>query len=132
MNGSAGRPLAGPAFPFRVVDGRVAMSSGRAKVADDVRHLLATRVGERLLRRTYGGGVHSRLQEPYDATIGPLVRHEIALALREHLPDLRLLGPVQVHRGADGGLRIVIEYRVPPQDASHRLALDLDAAAVVS
>jgi phage baseplate assembly protein W len=107
------RPLAGPAFPFAVVDGRIATSTGDAKVADDIRHLLSTRTGERALRRAYGGGVHHRLQEPSDGTLRSLLRHEVEQALREHLPGLRLVGPIRVGPAADG-LVVALDYRLDP------------------
>lgn len=108
-----GRPLSGPAFPFAVVDGRVARSTGRAKVADDVRHLLSTRTGERALRRGYGGGVHHWLQEPSDHTLRALLRHEVEQALRAHLPALRLVGPIRVTATSDG-LVVAFDYRLDP------------------
>jgi phage baseplate assembly protein W len=61
--------LAGLGFPFRIRAGGVVRAAGFDKLDQDVRHLLGTRVGERVLRRGYGGGVHHRVQEPNDATL---------------------------------------------------------------
>lgn len=124
---AADRPLAGPAFPFAVVGGRVARSTGDDKVSDDVRHLLATRLGERVLHRTYGGGVHHRLQEPQDSTLRTLVRHEVEQALRLHLPRLRLVGPVRVDPTAEG-LRVVLDYRLDPGDVVRRVEMSTGGA----
>ena len=121
--------LTGPAFPFRVAGGRVARRSAEDKVRDDVRHLLATRPGERLLRRAYGGGPHRRLQEPQTTALLSLVRHEIELALRQHLPQLRLVGPVHAESDRGGGLRVALDYRLPPDDVVRHLALDLTEGA---
>jgi phage baseplate assembly protein W len=106
-------PLRGIAFPFRVVGGRVAQSSGPAKIADDLRHLLGTRLGERVLNRAYGGGVHHRLQDPDDQVLRTLIRHEIEAALRTFLPQARLSGPVRL-RGGDGELTVAFDYHVDP------------------
>lgn len=124
----AQRVPAGPAFPFRIAHGRVAASAGDAKIADDLRHLLTTRIGERLLRRGYGGGVHGRLHEPDDGTLDPLVRHEMELAIRTHLPQVRLIGPVRVAGGGNGELRILVDYRVADDEVARQLAIDVGPA----
>ncbi|MBO0870008.1 MAG: GPW/gp25 family protein [Micromonosporaceae bacterium] len=106
-------PLSGPAFPFRIENGRVAVHSGPAKFGDDLRHLLSTRLGERVVRRDYGGGVHGHLQDPNDTTLRTLIRHEIELALRAFLPQARLLGPIQL--AAQGSeLTVSFDYRIDP------------------
>jgi phage baseplate assembly protein W len=110
------------AVPFRIVDGRVAQHSGADKIADDVRHLISTRVGERVLRRDYGGGVHSRLHEPTDHTVRTLVRHEVERALRRHLPLVRLTGPVQVVV-AEPEVTIRLEYSVDPAALPEQLVV---------
>ncbi len=107
--------LRGTAFPFRIVDGRVAVSEGGDKTAADVRHLLATRVGERVLRRTYGGGVHQYLHEGDDQATRSLLRHDVEQALAAHLPSLRLTAPVRV-LGDGQELRVRLEYQIDPGD----------------
>ena len=66
-------PLAGFAFPFRIAGGRVDRAEGSEKVEHNLRHLLSTRLGERLMLRGYGGGVHHHLQEPNDTTRGAVI-----------------------------------------------------------
>src|SRR2546427_5776267 len=81
-----GETLAGIAFPFRVL-GAVQVNRDAAKIADDVRHLLSTRLGERVMLRSYGGGAHHRLPEANDSTIRALIKHEIQEGLRAFMPD---------------------------------------------
>jgi phage baseplate assembly protein W len=108
-------PLAGAALPFRIVGGRVATAHAAEKAASDVRHLLSTRIGERVLRRGYGGGVHQYLTEHDDQAIRSLLRHDVELALATHLPQLRLVGPVRVV-GAGLELRLRVDYTIDPAD----------------
>lgn len=116
--------LRGLAMPFRISNGGVQQSSGARKVSDDLRHLLSTRLGERLLRRGYGGGVQHRLQEPNDHTARTLIRHEIEQALRNHLPQARLIGPIRLtHDEAD--LRVTFDYVLDPGEPAQQLALTL-------
>jgi phage baseplate assembly protein W len=118
------KPLAGFGFPFQIRNGGVRRSEGFEKVIEDVRHLLSTDLGERVMLRTYGGGVHHRLQEPNSATLRTLVQHEIELALRTYMPDVRLTGPIRiVTRGSE--LTISVEYKANPQDVVRRLELQV-------
>src|SRR5947199_7502626 len=54
--------LVGFAFPFRIGGGGISRASSFEKLEQNVRHLLSTRLSERVMLRTYGGGVHQRLQ----------------------------------------------------------------------
>jgi hypothetical protein len=111
-------------MPFRISGGRVGQSTGPQKVADNLRHLLSTRLGERLLRRGYGGGVQHRLQEPNDHALRTLIRHEIEQALRNHLPLARLTSPVRlVHNEAE--LVVTFDYAIDSSTLAHRLELRL-------
>lgn len=117
-------PLVGFAFPFRVEGGRVARSTDFEKVADNVRHALSTRLGERAMLRTYGGGVHHRVQSPNDATLRALVKHEIEQALREHLPAVRLIAPIRLV-SREEELRVIVEYVADPRGEVRRLELQV-------
>jgi phage baseplate assembly protein W len=102
----------------------VVQTRGFDKVTEDVRHLLSSRLGDRVMLRTYGGGVHHRLQSPNDGTMRTLVKHEIEEALRTFLPDLRLVTPVSV-TGREHELRIAFEYKADPRDVVRRVELEL-------
>lgn len=117
-------PLVGFSFPFRVDGGRVARSVDFEKVADNVRHALSTRLGERAMLRTYGGGVHHRVQSPNDGTLRALVKHEIEQALRAHLPAVRLTAPVRLV-AREETLRVIVEYAADPRGEVRRLELQV-------
>ena len=118
------RPLRGLALPFRITGGRVATAEDTRKAEQDLRHLLTTRVGERVLRRDYGGGMHQYLHQADNQAIRALLRHDVELALRNHLPQLRLAGPVRVVHG-EGELRVLIDYRLNPADVVRSLEVPL-------
>ncbi|MGK7890132.1 MAG: GPW/gp25 family protein, partial [Leptolyngbyaceae cyanobacterium] len=88
--------LSGFAFPFQIANGGIRQAGGFEKIKQNVRHLLSTRLGERVMRRTYGGGVHHRLQEANDNTLRALVKHEIEQALQVYMPEVQLTAPIQV------------------------------------
>jgi phage baseplate assembly protein W len=118
--------LAGISFPFRVEGGRVRAARGFEKAQEDVRHLLATRLGERAMLRGYGGGVHRYLQDPEDATLRALVGHEIDAALRTYVPDARLVAPIAVESRA-GALLVTVEYVADHRAAARRFQVALPA-----
>ena len=113
--------LTGMTFPFRVLGGVIRSTDGE-KIADDMRHLLSTRLGERVMLRTYGGGVHHRLQDANDSTLRALVKHEIEDGLRVFMPEVELTAPLQVTRREEE-LFIVIEYRADPREVVRRLEI---------
>lgn len=89
-----------------------------------MRHLISTRIGERVMRRQYGGGVHQRLQGPNDSTIRNIVRHDLEEAIRTYMPDVILKAPIRVE-SQDEVMDIFIDYAVRPDDVVRRLQLAL-------
>jgi uncharacterized protein len=116
--------LHGLAFPFRIENGGVASSTDFDKVEEDVIHLLSVRLGERTMLRSYGGGIHSRRQQPNSPALAALVRHEIETALRANMPDLRLAAPLTVV-AREEQLTVQIEYFAAPGDILRRLEVQL-------
>jgi phage baseplate assembly protein W len=115
MNGMAStseRPLVGFAFPFAIEGGGVARAQGMDKVAQNVRHLLGTRLGERVMLRDYGGGLH---HQP----------HDIEQALRLYLPEVRITSPLTV-QATDSEVMISFDYVAHPDETIRRLALALE------
>jgi phage baseplate assembly protein W len=114
----SGPKLTGFAFPFRVAGG-VRRTTGFEKVEENVRHLLATRAGERVMLRAYGGGVHRRVQEPNDETLRALVRYEVEESLRRYAPEVELTAPLDISsHGSE--LTITLEYRADPTEVVRR------------
>lgn len=114
-------PLSGTAFPFRILGG-VVRSTGGDKIADDLRHLLSVRVGERMMLRAYGGGAHHRLQEANDTTLRTLLKHEIEAGLRVFMPEVELTEPLRVS-GREEELTVAIAYRADPTAMVRRLEI---------
>ena len=116
--------LKGFQIPFRITGGGVAQASGSLKMEQNLMHLIATRVGERIMLRTYGGGVHSHVQDNNNSALQALVRREIETALRQFLPDARLTAPLAVTLD-EGQLTATITYRGDPLDIVRRLEVQL-------
>lgn len=117
------RSLVGLAFPFRIAGG-ARRARDMEKIEQNVRHILSTRLGERVMLRDYGGGVHHRLQSPNDSTLRALVKHEIEQALRLYMPEVRLTAPLKL-TSQESELTVVVEYTADPTDVVRRLELKI-------
>jgi phage baseplate assembly protein W len=100
----------GTAFPFRIDSrtGGVAWSSGPAKIREDLRILLGTRLGERPMLRDFGTRIHSLVHEPDDDVTADLLRkqaHEAIVQWERRIVVTR----ARLDR-ADGELRLVLSY----------------------
>jgi len=115
--------LNGMAFPFRITGrratpngvwvGGIDRASGSQKIEQDLIQLLSVRLGERVMLRGYGGGVHRQLQQPNDSTLRTVIRHDIEVALRQFLPEVQLTSPIRVD-GRDEQVAVVVEYAARP------------------
>ncbi len=117
--------LVGVAFPFRIRDGGVARATGRDKLRQNLRQLLSTRIGERVMLRRYGGGVQHRLQEPNDTTLRTLIRHDIEKSLQAFMPDVQLTAPIRIE-STESRITVIIDYTIDPGAVIQRLELELN------
>lgn len=83
--------LRGFAFPFRVTAaGGVALAEGPDKLRQNIVQLLLTDIGERTMRRDYGGGLRAIVHDPNNDALRALVQHQIARALLRWEPHAQL------------------------------------------
>jgi phage baseplate assembly protein W len=84
--------LIGLAFPFAIDPrtGAVATASGNDKLRQNLKHLLLTGIGERLMQRQYGGGVTQLLQENLNDGLIAVAKHQIARAVVTYEPRVML------------------------------------------
>lgn len=80
--------IRGFSIPFRLdpATGGVVQNVGDAKLQENIIHILLTRVGERVMRRDYGGGVHQLVHDPNNDALRALVEHQIAKAVGQWEP----------------------------------------------
>ena len=107
------RPLLGPALPFEFRAGALARAREDEKLRMDLELLLLTRIGERPMRRAYGGGLHALRQEPNDETLRALAEHDLTQAVHRSLPGLRLASPLRL-TATEAELVLELEYVSDP------------------
>ena len=115
----------GAAFPFRIDQqtGGVAWTSGAAKIREDLRVLLGTRLGERPMLRDFGTRIHSLVHEPDDDVTADLLRkqaHEAVVRWERRVIVTR----AQLSR-EDGELRLVLDYVHSDQPTAAQMIVPL-------
>lgn len=130
-------PVTGFAFPFRIdaAGGGVARTSGADKIRENIRVILATRLGERVMLRDYGTRVASLVHDPNDEALAVLIRREVQEALLAWEPRV-LITALSVDRGSGGAagdgsgdpdatLQLRLEYTLSNEAATDRLVVTL-------
>lgn len=97
-------PVRGAAFPFRIdpATGGVATTSGHDKVMQNVRVLLATRLGERPLERDYGTRLPGLVHDPNDEVVVDIAVQQAREAIMRWEPRV-IPAEVTAERDPDAG-----------------------------
>jgi phage baseplate assembly protein W len=97
-------PVRGAAFPFRIdpATGGVAITSGHDKVMQNVRVLLATRLGERPLERDFGTRLPGLVHDPNDEVVVDIAVQQAREAIMRWEPRV-IPAEVTAERDPDAG-----------------------------
>ncbi len=107
----------GWAFPVKVDDQddrrRIALSRLDDSIRQSILLIVGTARGERLMRPTFGCGIHDLVFAPNDATTAALVSFEVREALIDWEPRIEVLN-VQITQDPEEGNKLLInlQYRV--------------------
>ena len=104
--------IRGFSIPFRIdpASGGVAPEGGPEKLKENIIHILLTGVGERVMRRDYGGGLRQLVHDPNNDALRAIVQHQIAKSIGQWEPRVQLQG---VTVGQENGTLIVeLQYIV--------------------
>ncbi len=82
----------GFSLPFRIdpLTGGVATESGAEKLKENVIHVLLTDLGERVMRREYGGGVRALVHDPNNDALRAIVQRQIAKGIAQNEPRVQV------------------------------------------
>lgn len=124
--------IQGFSIPFRIdpTTGGIVQQSGDEKLKENIIHILLTRIGERVMRRTYGGGVHDLVHDPNNDALRALAQHQIAKAISQWEPRVLLQGidvtQERQERG-EGQLFVRIRYVVRRTNQAESVSLPIGA-----
>ena len=120
----------GLAFPLSLDgQGRFTMNSLEDHSRQSVLLILKTAKGERVMRPTFGAGLHNLVFEPINSTTKALVKHEVEEALIKFEPRIDVLKvdvkDAQEQQGepamSEGKLFINLQYRIRKTDTIFNL-----------
>lgn len=80
--------IRGFSIPFRIdpATGGVAQAAGVEKLKENMIHILLTSIGERVMRRDYGGGLRQLVHDPNNEALRAIVQHQIGKAITQFEP----------------------------------------------
>lgn len=119
--------IRGFSIPFRVdsATGGVAQQRGDEKLKENIIHILLTRIGERTMRRTYGGGVHDLVHDPNNDALRALAQHQVARGITQWEPRVLLQG-IDVTQ-EEGQVFIRVRYVVRRTNQAESVSLPIGA-----
>ena len=84
--------IRGISLPFRIdpITGRIVQASGPEKLRENIVHILLTGVGERVMRRDYGGGLRQLVHDPNNDALRAIVQRQIAQSIGKWEPRVQV------------------------------------------
>ncbi len=103
--------IKGFAFPFQIQSGGGVLSESAAdKLRANIVHILLTGVGERIMRRSYGGGLRQLVQDPNNNALWAIVQHQVAKSIGQFEPRVQVQ-QLTLSQSDDGGtLFVTVRY----------------------
>ncbi len=117
--------ISGPSFPFSISSDRggVSWTSGPQKLADNLRLILGTRIGERPMARRFGSPLHDLAHEPNDGALARLIARYTRETLAQLEPRL-IITDLQVEQ-QEGTMVIHLTYATADRPQPQTLLLPL-------
>jgi hypothetical protein len=109
----------GLGFPLRVTaHGRLATARAEAKIEQAVWLILATATGERVMRPTYGCGIHDVLFDPNNIAAQARLADHVRRALTDQEPRIAVLDITVDTSPADPSAALIrVDYRINENNA---------------
>lgn len=123
--------MTGLSIPFRIdaASGGLAMQENHdEKLKENIIHILMTGIGERAMRRGYGGGVEQLVHDPNNDALRAVVQHQIAKALTQNEPGIILQG-VNVTQ-FEGSLTAELSYLVRQTQLPQNLSVPIGLGGI--
>jgi len=100
-------------FPIRVnAKGSISYSEGPDRIQDAIWIILATAVGERVMREDFGAGINDYVFQPNSDVVRAQIAAAVSAALTKWEPRIKLVS-VSARQGAQPSeVQIVIDYQI--------------------
>jgi len=121
----------GFSIPFRIDSANGGVAAQRdhdEKLRENLIHIIMTGLGERAMRRTYGGGMTQLLHDPNNDALRAIVQHQLSKAIIENEPRVQLQGVAVTQR--DGTLFAELTYQVKHNQQAQQLSVPLGLGGI--
>ena len=121
--------IQGFSLPFRIGhDNNVVQAAGPEKLKENIIHILMTGIGERVMRRDYGGGLRDLVHDPNNDALRAVVQHQIGKAIGQWEPrvQLRQVNVIQ----QEGTLIADIHYVIRETQRGEQLSVPLGLGGI--
>ncbi|MDR9787861.1 MAG: GPW/gp25 family protein [Peptococcaceae bacterium MAG4] len=119
----------GFSFPFHIdASGRVAWTSGPEKLKENIKHILLTGLGERVMRRDYGGGLRQLVHDPNNDALRAIVQHQIAKAIGQWEPRVQVQEVTVTQK--EGKLCVEIRYVIGQTQQPQNLSVPIGLGGI--
>lgn len=125
--------ICGFSFPFRIdSSGGVARTSGPEKLKENIKHILLTGIGERVMRRDYGGGLRQLVHDPNNDALRAIVQHQIAKSIGQWEPGVQIQGVAvtQERLEKEGMLYVEIRYVIGQTQQPQSLSVPIGLGGI--
>jgi Bacteriophage baseplate protein W len=124
-------PIQGFAFPFQIAaNGAVVTATGTDKLKNNVIHILLTAIGQRVMRRDYGGGLRQLLHDPKNDALRAIVQYQVAKAIGTYEPRVLVQSVNVTQDELQGGLTIAVIFTVRRTRQAQQVSVPLGIGGI--
>jgi len=122
--------LRGFSMPFRIdsTTGGVVQTVGAEKLKENVIQILLTDIGERVMRRDYGGGLRQLLHDPGNDALRAILQHQIGKAIAEHEPHVLVQGVTVALQ--EGTLFLHVDYTIRRTQSNQSVSVPIGLGGI--
>ncbi len=124
-------PASGFSIPFRIdsANGGIARQKNNdEKLKENLIHIIMTDIGERPMRRKYGGGIKQLLHDPNNDALRAVIQHQLSKAIIQNEPRIILRG-VNVTQ-QDAALIAELDYLVRQTQLPQNLTVPIGLGGI--
>lgn len=125
------KDIIGFSIPFRInpaTGGVAVQEDGAEKLKENIIHILLTGVGERVMRRNYGGGVRQLVHDPNNEALKAIIQHQIGRSISLWEPRV-MLESVSVSQ-QDGTLIAELQYTIRRTQQPQNLSVPIGIGGI--
>jgi len=121
--------MRGFSFPFHINNWKgTSFTVGSDKLKENIKHLLLTNIGERVMYRDYGGGLRQLVHDPNNDALLAIMQHQLSKAINRWEPGAQVNSVKVTQR--DGELFVDVRYIAGPTQQPQSLSVPIGLGGI--